>query len=254
MLEVKVAEHIDVVRAAGDRLAAAADATPCDTEVLTCPGWRLRDLVRHVGGVHRWATAIVGGALTAPPTPEEESRLMETWGPDERLVEWFRLGHQALLSTLTTAPPDLACWSFFAAPSPLAFWARRQAHETTIHGYDAGVTAGDPDPIPTRLALDGLDELLRGFLGRRERAAAPVSRRLRIVATDADLDWVVTLVGARRQVEVDPEPGEADCTVRAPAAALYLLLWNRRHAEGLDVAGDARVLVEWRSTRHVTWA
>ncbi|MGI5037925.1 maleylpyruvate isomerase N-terminal domain-containing protein [Streptomyces sp. JAC128] len=25
----------------------------------TCPGWRVRDLIRHTGMVHRWATGMV---------------------------------------------------------------------------------------------------------------------------------------------------------------------------------------------------
>ncbi|MFZ0217372.1 MAG: maleylpyruvate isomerase family mycothiol-dependent enzyme [Candidatus Dormiibacterota bacterium] len=251
-----MADHVDALRTAGQRLADAAGATSCEAPVPTCPGWRLRDLLRHVGGVHRWATAVVAGPLTAPPSPEEESRLMETWGTDEQLVEWFRVGHRALLAALENAPADVACWSFLPAPSPLAFWARRQTHETTIHGFDVASAAGRPDPISTALALDGLDELVRGFLARRERTAAPRPRRLRIEATDAELDWLVTLVGERRQVEVEvaPSGGGAECTVRAPAADLYLLLWNRRRADGLDVVGDPSVLAEWRATRHVTWA
>ena len=61
------------------------------------------------------------------------------------------------------------------SPAPREFWARRQAHETTIHRADA-VAAGlgrrprsaelDLDPA---FAVDGLDELLTGFL----RGAVP---------------------------------------------------------------------------------
>ena len=44
---------------------------------------------------------------------------------DGELVDWYVAGHSALVEALATAPTDLQCWSFLAAPSPLAFWARR---------------------------------------------------------------------------------------------------------------------------------
>lgn len=43
-----VGERIDALRREGRLLVDAA--------VRTCPGWVVRDLVRHLGGVHRWAT------------------------------------------------------------------------------------------------------------------------------------------------------------------------------------------------------
>ena len=52
------------------------------------------------------------------------------------------------------------------------FWARRQAHETTIHMVDAQAallghapTSGEA-ALEVSLATDGLDELLRGFFTR----------------------------------------------------------------------------------------
>ena len=124
--------------------------------------------------------------------------------PDPVLLDWFRTGHAGLVSALETAAPDLACWTFLpGAASPLAFWARRQVHETTVHRIDvqlaataagaagavaaAGAAAGPGrlvDPVPAALAADGIDELLMGFARRGARhgplsdpAARPVHRR-----------------------------------------------------------------------------
>ena len=59
-------------------------------------------------------------------------------GPaDAGLIAAYRDGHAALVAALRDADPDLECATFMPAPSPLAFWARRQAHETAIHRYDA---------------------------------------------------------------------------------------------------------------------
>ena len=37
------------------------------------------------------------------------------------------------------------------------------------------------------------------------------------------------------------------------ASDLYLLLWNRRGTDGLDVTGDERVLDLWRDKAQVNW-
>jgi MDMPI C-terminal domain len=49
------------------------------------------------------------------------------------------------------------------------------------------------------------------------------------------------------------ETGPADCDVTGPAADLYLMLWNRRGASGLDVRGDAGTLAAFREHFRVTW-
>jgi hypothetical protein len=47
--------------------------------------------------------------------------------------------------------------------------------------------------------------------------------------------------------------GAADCDVAGPAADLYLMLWNRRDASGLDVRGDAGILAGFHEHFRVTW-
>jgi len=135
----------------------------------------------------------------------------------------------------------------------VAFWARRQAHETGIHRADAespsgtgGITAFAPD-----FALDGIEEMLTGFLGRPDGERVDPPRTLYLQATDTVGQWLVRL---GEQVEVAREPGEADCSVRAPASDLHLLLWNRRPAEGLDVEGDDSVLTSWREAVQIRWS
>src|SRR5260370_27003394 len=81
-------------------------------------------------------------------TPGEDEVL--TRGPaDDVLLDWFRDGHASLVRALAAADPDLKCWTFMAAPSPLVFWARRQSHETAIHRVDtqqAAAAAGERGP------------------------------------------------------------------------------------------------------------
>src|SRR5262249_61863639 len=102
-----------------------------------------------------WATGFVAQGLIRPVGDSEEEILSQGPG-DAELPGWFREGHAALVQALSVAGPDLNCWAFLAAPSPLAFWARRPAHETAMHRLDAGqaaVTPGDAAVTPGDAAV-----------------------------------------------------------------------------------------------------
>ncbi|WP_344021504.1 maleylpyruvate isomerase N-terminal domain-containing protein [Streptomyces luteireticuli] len=124
---MEIAEFVETLRREGRLLANAAEAAGMDAPATGCPGWRVRDLVAPMGAVHRWATAFV---TLRRQRPAPLSAVPEM--PDGALVPWLREGHAALVEALGTAPADLVCRTFRPAPSPLAFWARRQAHETTV--------------------------------------------------------------------------------------------------------------------------
>lgn len=251
---MEVAEHIASLRREGDLLAAAATRTDPDTPVPTCPDWRMRDLVRHIGGVHRWAATYVAESRSQPMDEAEEHKVMDTWPPDDaHLVEWFREGHARLVHTLETAAPDLVCWRFLPAPSPLAFWARRQAHETAIHRADAESPSGPATPFPAAFAADGVGELLSCFFTRpSRRLVADPARTLQVRSTDTGEEWLVR-IGPDR-VAVTRERAESDCGVQGPVSDLYLLLWNRRQPDGLTVDGDRSLLDFWRKSARVRWS
>ncbi|MEU9286036.1 maleylpyruvate isomerase family mycothiol-dependent enzyme [Streptomyces sp. NPDC048275] len=247
---MEIPEFVATLDEEGRSLAAAAEAAGFGAKVATCPDWQVRDLVRHTGMVHRWAAAFVAEGYTVY---HPDGGLPGLDGAE--LLGWFREGHRRLVDTLASAPPDVACWSFLPAPSPLAFWARRQAHETTVHRVDAQSALGrTPGTIATGFAVDGIDELLRGFHGRARsqvRSAAP--RVLRVRATDADAVWTVRLsaqppVSERRE----HASGDADCEVAGPAARLYLALWNRLPFPSMS--GDAALAALWREKSGVTWS
>ena len=247
---MEVSEHLDALRREGGLLADAAESHGLNAPIPTCPDWTMRDLVRHTGGIHRWATAHVAGRLTTPIATLEE--VVGQWPDDPELVGWFRAGHAALFETLANADPAVECFTFLPAPSPLAFWARRQAHETGMHRFDAESAAGAHEAVhaahPLEIAVDGIDELLLGFGARpNKRLVSDEPRAMHLHATDADADWVVTVTPeGPRSVRSHPDPdGKADCTVSAPAADLYTLLWNRRTPDGLAVAGDGSLLGAW---------
>ena len=191
-------------------------------------------------------------ADAAPPTGDGE---LADVPPDDELLDWFRAGHAGLVDTLRRSRPDVDCWSFLPAPSPLSFWARRQAHETAVHRADVESVRGSRPELSTTFAVDGIDELLLGFFSRpRGRLVADPPVTLGICATDAGEGdcWSVAIRPGGREVTRGTDRGT--CVVRGPAADLYLLLWNRRDVDGLDVSGDRRALDLWRAKAQVQWS
>ncbi|NUP24576.1 MAG: maleylpyruvate isomerase family mycothiol-dependent enzyme [Streptomyces sp.] len=246
---METADFIRTLDREGALLATAAEKAGPDAEVPTCPGWQVRDLLRHTGMVHRWAAAFVAEKHTSYQADAGEPDL-----DGAELLTWFREGHRNLVDTLAGAPADVQCWHFLPAPSPLAFWARRQAHETTVHRFDAeSARGGDPTPIDPDFAADGVDELLRAFHARpksRVRSAEP--RVLRVRATDTDgAVWTVRLSQEPPAAERD-DAGGADCEITGPAGQLYLSLWNRLPFP--QVTGDDSIAALWREKSSVTWS
>ncbi len=172
----EVADLITCLRLEGERLAAAAGQAGFAAPVPACPGWQVRDLLKHLGYVHRWAAGYVRDQHTRWVDRLSEEEILSGGPSDDVLATWFRQGHAELVRVLAAAGPETNCWTFLDAPSPVAFWARRQAHETAIHRVDAEQAAaagaapetGPPD-IDPRFAIDGIDELIMGFLARDAR-------------------------------------------------------------------------------------
>jgi uncharacterized protein (TIGR03083 family) len=250
-------EHGDGIGGAATVLRANASACAADRRVPTCPDWTVLDLVAHQGMVHRWATDVLRGRRGVDPAAYESQG--RATGDQ---LGWFDDGATALLQALVDAPDDLDALVFLHdAPPAKLFWARRQCHETTIHAVDAMAArlgrAPRPDEtwIGDRQALDGIDELLVGFVARPRRGA---------VHTDAPTDLVVRPTGARiawhvafgpevpavtrRVTGTDPVSG-AEHEISGDPVDLYLTLWNRTDPDGADE--DRRW---WRDLMRVTWS
>ncbi|RNL70220.1 maleylpyruvate isomerase family mycothiol-dependent enzyme [Streptomyces sp. I6] len=246
---METSEFIAHLDEEGRLLAEAAASAGPDAVVPTCPGWRIRDLLRHTGTVHRWAAAVV---------TERHAEYRPAAGePDldgAALLTWFREGHGLLVDALSKAPAGLDCWTFLPAASPLVFWARRQTHETAVHRADAESALGEPGPVPQRLAADGVDELLCAFHGRRgSRVRTGAPKVLRVRSTDTGDVWTVRLSAEPPRADRSSE-GPADCELSGPAGRLHLVLWNRLPLSAVALDGEGDVARLWRETSAITWA
>lgn len=232
-------EHVAYLAAEGALLGDVAATSDLDAPV---PGldWVVRDVVAHVGTVHRWATAIVG-------TPRSDPRVAPAViPPDDELIGWYRAGHATLVETLSAAPPDLECWFLFPRTAALAGWARRQALETAMHRIDGQSASGSITPIDAALAADGINELLLGF-GGRKREFTPGT--ITFAPSDAAA-WYVTL-GPSGLSATQSDPGTpSDLTVTGPVCDVYRWMWNRPC--DVEVTGDASVAAQWQ-TIQVRW-
>jgi uncharacterized protein (TIGR03083 family) len=231
----------------------AADESGLALPVPTCPGWTVRELIQHLGGVHRWASAHVAEQRAEAMSKDEAAVLMASHPDDQELLPWFAAGAEVLIRALTTSPAELRCWTFLPARSPLEFWARRQAHETEIHRADVDLARGGPEvDFDKALAADGIEELLFGFAPRVRHLELPSEIRLGFSANDLPQSWGVRLAAAGVQAERGVDA--ADCWVRGSACDLYLLLWNRLPASAVRVSGARDALELWQRSVQVTWS
>jgi uncharacterized protein (TIGR03083 family) len=260
---MEVSEHIAALQREGSRLGDAAQRAGLTADVPSCPAWQMRDLLRHISYVHRWAAAYVTEQRRDPvPDRRNEPQILAGGPPDDELLDWYRAGHAALVTALTDADPGLECYAFLPASSPRAFWARRQAHETAIHRVDAELATAQPTPFRSRFADDGIDELIMGFFGRDPAQMTEAQRHdgrisMQVTATDTGNSWLIRLTSSGAlAAEVQRGTGSADCQLIGPAAGLYLALWNRAEpsAAEIQVSGDEIVLEKWRDGMRVTWA
>ncbi|MFJ9944676.1 maleylpyruvate isomerase family mycothiol-dependent enzyme [Streptomyces erythrochromogenes] len=244
---MEITEYLKTLAREGELLAEVAERAGTDAFVPSCPGWHVTDLLRHTGAVHRWAAGYVGERQLEPTGFPEAPELV-----GGELLAWFREGHADLVRTLTEAPADVQCWTFLptAPPSPLAFWARRQAHETTVHRMDAeGALGAVFSPLAPEFAEDGVDELLTGFHARpRSRVRTPEPRTMRIRAADTGAVWTVHLSPAPALTVLGDTGDPVDCEVTGEAAWLYAALWNRLPLAGPSVTGDLSLAALWAET------
>lgn len=206
-------QHVLFFRAEAEAFGRVLATGDLDAPVPACPGWSLTDLTAHLGGVHRWAR----GAILSGPAHLGKASI-----PDgrEAIGSWFAEGAAALHQTLARAEATTPCWTFDEATT-VAFWMRRQAHETAVHRWDAECSQGTPGPIHAALAGDGVHEVVDMFFPRQVRLGRmpPLGRSLRLVPAEGA---PCTLAG-----DGTGAPGEADAELAGPAEALLLLLWGR---------------------------
>jgi uncharacterized protein (TIGR03083 family) len=255
---MEITEHITAVGQEAKLFAEAAEQGGLDVEVPSCPGWNMRELLRHLSEIHLWAAGIIA-ERTTKLWPDDISEHTESWPDlavfwpdDNELVNWYLDTNANLVSTLESALPDLDCPTFLPAPSPRAMWARRQAHETAIHRFDAENAAGIASGFNPAFASDGIDEMLMGFAPRRDEFPLERTKAMLFNATDTDDRWLVTL--GPDGISTTRGDGPADVTVSGVASDIYLAVWNRGEDSDVTVTGESELLETWHNNNRIRWS
>jgi uncharacterized protein (TIGR03083 family) len=241
---VDIAQYIDQLELAGNQLERAARYAGASAAVPSCAGWTVERLLQHVTKTHHWVTSILQGG---DPHGFEFER------PDiDALPAVYAAGLSGLVNALRTAREDLKVWTFFPAESPRAFWARRQAHETSIHRVDAELAADlgvmDFDPA---FAADGLSELLIGLAPTRfARDEITEARTITLAPVDVNRSWTLS-IGPDSVAAVEEARDGSDLTVLGPATNLYRWAWNRGADDEVSLTGDVSLADVWRRSFRV---
>lgn len=230
------ARYLELLRADGDALAAAAERN-LTARVPSCPDWDVAELVRHTSEVHRHKA----GTIRAGRVPWDEREE----GPKDpgEIVAWYRAGLDDLHGLLSSTDESQPAWTWGTGDT-VGWWLRRMAQETAVHRWDAENAVGDAAPIDPELASDGIDEFLGEFVPGEEIPWAGAAGTIHLHCTDVEGEWTVTLEpGAVPSYETGHSKGDA--AVRGTANDLLLLVWRRVEPSAVEVLGNTALVEEF---------
>jgi uncharacterized protein (TIGR03083 family) len=232
-------DHLAQLSLDTDLLAATLTTGRADAPVAACPGWTVSDLGAHLATVQRWAT--IAARTGAPPAPGD---IPPAPTDPAELAAWIRAGARALTDLLSCVAADAPTWHPFPVePKVAGLWRRRQAHEVSVHRWDAEHAVGLPASIGRAMADDGIDEYWRVMLPRlvsREGLAVPASL-IEVIATDTSNRWIVDGRSGSLQVSSVRMSDDAipEASVEGDAEAVLLRLWGRPvDADRVTVTGE----------------
>lgn len=238
------ADFFPVITAQAGALADAARAMDPGARVPSCPEWDVAKLVRHTGTAHRWSAGVV---KTREPLSPKSMDLVLPEDP-AGLPDWLEQSAAELVSALAGADPHDACWTW-TDDQHVRFWARRMAHETAVHRWDAEDARGAAVPFEGELAVDGIDEHLRNlpFIVGPDRTAG-AGESLHLHCTDRAGEWL--LRRTESGLEVTRQHTKGDVAVRGVASDLFLIVLGRTPVAPAEIFGDPAALVAWQQLLH----
>ena len=238
-------DPLAAIRVGSLGLVTSARAAGVGAPVPSCPDWDVHELVLHSGTTQRWAKTLVSTGATGYVAADLGELPIERDG----IFDWFDEGTRLLLDVLERTDPAAPVWSW-GSDHHAGFWSRRMAHETAVHGWDAGTAAGAAAAIPVDVAVDGIDEQLDNvpfMLTFRPEIASlrGTGETLHLHATDADGEWLIRLTP--EGIETTREHAKGDVAARGTASDLMLFLVGRVGPEQLEVFGDRALLERWQA-------
>ena len=239
-----------------DACAALLEGRELSVEVPTCPGWRVLDLVKHLGVVQRWAAQMLRDQATAELPFRQVDRQLP---PDPAgYAEWLRASGRLAGDALRSAPADAPVWTWGDGHDH-GWWSRRLVHETVVHRADVAIALGETFEVDPTIAADGIAELLENLPAAGARGLAPRlgdltgnGEQLGLATTDTGDSWTVT-IDERGAFRWAGTAADTNASLRSPAATLLLVLYRRLPADavGVERRGDDALVEHW--LQHATF-
>jgi uncharacterized protein (TIGR03083 family) len=215
--------------------------SPVPAPVPSCPGWSVANLTGHVGHVYLHKALTMQEGAEPDPWPRPET-------VGEEPVALLDRAYAALLAEFAARRPEEHSATWYGPDQTVGFWIRRMAQETVIHRIDAELAVGlAVAAVPDDLAVDGIDELLKVFIGYY--VAEWPDAFAEVLGGSPGRTFAVRTDGAGWRVRTGPglftvDDGagdDADVTVSGPPAAVLRWLWGReRSGEPRPVAVEGR--------------
>ncbi|MHB1988376.1 MAG: maleylpyruvate isomerase family mycothiol-dependent enzyme [Acidimicrobiales bacterium] len=218
-------------------------ASVLSEQVPSCPAWMGRDLAEHVASAFTfWAHQL---ASRSPSEKHDPPHYDAADAADP--VEWLDAATGVIVEALTELGPEEPCWNWSGVDLDSGWVARRMALEVAVHRYDGELAAGDPTPVSSELAVDGIDERLEVHLRTdvSESPEACLGGPLCLCCSDVDAAWLVEVGNGRLRARRGAGPAAA--VLRGSASDLFLFSWNRVGLDSLDLTGDRAVADAWAS-------
>ncbi|MGY1835937.1 maleylpyruvate isomerase family mycothiol-dependent enzyme [Blastococcus sp. SYSU DS0510] len=224
---MQLSEYLPALRRVDARFADAAAEALLDrgwqAPVPGCPGWTLADLVRHLGEVQHFWAWVVRTRAQDPSAYPQPRRIA-----DDELLGYVAAQSAELETALAGAHPAERVWTW-APQKDVAFVLRRQLQEATVHTVDVEQVLGDVRPVPTAVAMDGLDEWLEVMVpGALPDGPPEQAHPVVLHAVDADAER--TLFPGTKPFPI--------AALTGTAGDLLLAVWRRVPLEVLTVDGD----------------
>ncbi|GAB2747894.1 maleylpyruvate isomerase family mycothiol-dependent enzyme [Salinifilum aidingensis] len=205
------------------------------------------ETVRHLVGEYDAALGRLDTrqrTASAQATPEQVTPgRTDVAAPVERFVD--RLA--ALLAEFGTRSPWESCSTWWPADGTVRFWLRRLTHATLLGRVDVESATGEGHgPVPTAIAEDGIDEVLRLWFAHRlpvlgMAGTHPCAVHVRTPGNS----WMAC--ADERGVALWPPrecPRGADAVVTGDPDRVYLWLWGRLPDRAVTIAGDVRATAQ----------
>tara|TARA_B100000686_G_C16642317_1_gene890837 strand:- start:109 stop:810 length:702 start_codon:yes stop_codon:yes gene_type:complete len=201
-------------------------------KVPSCPEWDNSDLLLHITQVWLFVIAQLNSS-----NPEIRAPLTSHYSKDPKTIL------KSLIELLGAADPTTPVWTW-TSNRTVRFFIRRMAHENTVHRWDAELAVGETSTIETKIANDGINEILEASIPYRlsNDSVEHPSGSLHLHQTDGDGEWLVSATGGNLQVT--REHAKGDAAVRGTAENLFLYLWGRSN-DDLEYFGDQKVIEAW---------